>query len=123
MNASMSQLMKRTILPLLVAAGFFALGTADASAHEVEYRPYYAPVHYSYARTRVYPAWLQRNREFRRWHFHNQYRFRRHASWIRIYDSYRFEKHHRRHGRRIHGKVYHEQRYRSYYPLPKNHRH
>ena len=123
MNATMSHLMKRTILSLMIAAGLLVLGAAETSAHEVEYRPYYAPAHYAYARTRSSPGWLKRNREFQRWNFHNQYRFKRHVSRIRIDDAYRFENRHRWHGRRVYGAAHHYQGYRRNVPLPINHRH
>jgi hypothetical protein len=123
MNANKCHIMKRTILSLLFGAGLVLLVAADASAHEVEYRPYYVANHYVYARTRYFPDWLQRNREFQRWYMHSHYRFERHVSWPRLYDVYRFERRHRWHGGRIYGKVYRDQRYRSYYPVAKKHSH
>jgi hypothetical protein len=123
MNANLSHIMKRTIFSLVFGAGLVLLSAVDASAHEVEYRPYYVQHHHAYARTRIFPAWLKRNREFQRWYMHNHYRFKRHISWPRLYDMYRFERRHRRHGRRIYGKVYHSQGYRPHYPHLKNHRH
>lgn len=123
MNANMSHAMKRTILALVCGTGFALLSAPDASAHEVEYRPYYVQSHYIYAGSRFYPRWLRRNREFQRWYVHNQYRFRRHLSWHRLYDIYRFERRHRRHGRKSYHKFYRRYDYRPHYVVPKKHRH
>ena len=123
MNANISHIMKRTIFSLVFGAGLVLLSTADAAAHDVEYRPYHVQHHYAYARERFYPGWLRRNREFQRWYVHNQYRFKRHASWHRRYDIYRFERRHRGHGRRVYDRIYRDHDYRPYYPKPKKHSH
>ena len=123
MNANMSHIMKRTIFSLLFGAGLVLLSAADASAHEVEYRPYYVQHHHAYARTQFFPAWLERNREFQRWYMHSRYRFKRHIGWPRLYDIYRFERRHRWHGRAIYDKVYRDPGYRPHYLTPKRHRH
>ncbi len=123
MNATMSPFMQRTIFSLVFGICLVMLGAADASAHQVEYRPFV--VHDSYVHSRIpsLPRWLRRDREFRRWYWHSHYRFRRHLSWHRLYDIYRFESRHRWHGRRIYDKVYRYHGHRSYYPKPNKHRH
>ncbi len=123
MNANMSHIMKRTIFSLLFGAGLVLLSSADATAHEVEDRPYYVQHNYAYARARVFPGWLRSNREFQRWYMHNQYHFKRRVSWPSLYDIYRFERRHRRHGRRIYDKVYRDHDYRPYYLVPKKRSH
>ena len=116
MNVNTNRIMTRTIFLLVLAA-------ANASAHEVEYRPYYVQSHYVDARSRFYPAWLRRNREFQRWYMRNQYRFQRHIGWHRLFDIYRFEKRRQWHGRRIYARHYRDYDYRPYYVVPKKHRH
>lgn len=123
MNANMSHIAQRTILSLMFGAGLLVLGAVNASAHEIEHRPDYVQHHYAYARSRFYPGWLKRNRQFQRWYFHNQYRFKRHISWNRLYDIYRLERRHRWHGRRTYNKVYRDRAYPTYYPVPRKHRH
>ena len=123
MNVTMSNITKRTILALVFGAGLVLFSAADAMAHEVQYRPYYVQHQYAYASSRFYPGWLKRNRDFQRWYSHNQYRFKRHMSWHRLYDVYRFEKRHRWRGRKTYGKSYRHYDYRPYYVAPKKHRH
>ncbi len=114
MNANMSQIMKRTFCSLSFGICLFLLSAADASAHEVEYRPHIAYDHYVYGRTRSFPRWLRRNREFQHWYMHSRYRYMRRMTWHRIYDRYRFEQRYRWNNRKFHGKVYRDDGYRTY---------
>lgn len=114
MNATMSHIMKRTICSLIFGAGLFLLSAADASAHEVEYRPHIAYDHYVYSRTRSFPRWLRRNREFQHWYMHSRYRYVRRMTWHGVYDRYRIEQRYRRNHRKFHSKVYRDDGYRTY---------
>ena len=114
MNAKLSHVMTRAICALIFGAGLFLVSAADASAHEIQYRPPIVHDHYVYGRTRLLPRWLKRNREFRHWYSHSRYRFAHHLTWHRIYDRYRFEQHYRWNNRRFHGKVYRDGGYRTY---------
>jgi hypothetical protein len=123
MNAKMSLIMKRTILALVFGVALVLFTAADATAHEIEYRPYYVQHHYAYARTRFVPAWLKRNREFHRWYVHSQYRFRRHISWHRLHDIYLLERRHRWRNRRSYARVYRDQPFRPHYSVAGKHTH
>ncbi len=114
MNANMGHIMKRTICSLSLGIGLFLVSAADASAHEIQYRPHIVHDHYVYGRTRLLPRWLKRNREFRHWYSHSQYRFAHHLTWHRIYDRYRFEQHYRWTNRKYHGQVYRDYGYRGH---------
>ena len=123
MNANMSLVMKRTIYSLLVGSCFILLSAADASAHGVEYRPHIAHGSYVHGRTRFFPAWLKRNREFQRWYWHSHYRLERRVSWRRLYDIYRFERRHRWNSRRYYNRVYRDEVYRPYYKIRRKRKH
>jgi hypothetical protein len=122
MNAMKCPIITRTICSLIFGAGLFLLSGADASAHRIEYRPYIAHDYHVYSRTRTFPGWLMRNREFQHWYRHSHYRLTRHMSWHRLYDVYRFERRHRLRSRTFYGKVYHHNGYRTYQRKPKRHR-
>lgn len=122
MNANMSHFMTRMICSLIFGGGLFMLSAADASAHRIEYRPYIAHDYHVYSRTRSFPGWLRRNREFQHWYRHSHYRLTRHMSWHRLYDVYRFERRQRLRSRTFYGKVYHHNGYRTYQRKPKRHR-
>ena len=122
MSANIGHIMKRTICSLSLGIGLFLVSAADASAHEIQYRPYIAYDHHEYGRTRLLPRWLKRNREFQHWYRHSHYRLTRHMSWHTLYDVYRFERRHRLRSRTFYGKVYHHNGYRSYQRKPKRHR-
>lgn len=118
MIANMGHIMRRTICSLSLGIGLFLVSAADASAHRIEYRPYIAHDHHVYSRTRSFPGWLRRNREFQHWYRHSHYRLTRHMSWHRLYDVYRFERRHRWHGRRIYDKGYRYNSDRTYQRKP-----
>ena len=122
MNANMSHFMTRMTCSLIFGAGLFLLSAADASAHRMEYRRYIAHDHYVHGRTRSFPRWLRRNRDFRHWYLHSRYRFADRTTWHRIYDLYRLERRYHRHNRKFYGKVYHHNGYRTYHRRPKRHR-
>lgn len=114
MNANMIQIMKRTICSLSFGICLSFVSAADASAHDVEYRPHIAYDNYVYGRSRSIPGWLKRNREFRHWYMHSRYRFMHYVTWHRVYDRYRFEQRYRWHNGKFHGKVYRDDGYRTY---------
>ena len=117
MNAKSSHIMKRTFLSLAFGICLLLVGTPDASAHWVGHRP---PVVKNYVpgRSVFFPAWLRRNRDFQHWYWHNRYRFKRHVSWIRLYDIYRFEKRFYRFGGRYYQRHYADRGYITYYRKP-----
>ncbi len=67
MNANIGHIMKRTIYSLSLGIGLFLISAADASAHEIQYRPHIAYDYHVYGKTGLMPRWLKRNREFRHW--------------------------------------------------------
>ena len=118
MNANTSSVMNRTILSLVFGLCLFLTGAPEASAHKVDFRPYYVYDNYAYHGSRAYPGWLRRNREFQRWYTYNHYRFRRHMSWHRLYDIYRAERRFRLRKGHFYGKVYRDNGYPAYHRKP-----
>jgi hypothetical protein len=114
MKTNTSLIKKRTICSLIFGVCLFLAGVPDASAHDSGYRPYVAHDDYVYGRTRSFPAWLKRNREFRHWYLHSRYRFTRHMVWHRIYDLYLFERRYHRNHRRYYSDVYRDHDYRRH---------
>ena len=123
MNANMSHIMKRTICSLSLGIGLFLVSAADTSAHEIQYRPHIAYDHHMYRRTRLLPRWLKRNREFRHWYSHSQYRFAYRMTWHRVYDLYLVERRYRGSHRKYYGKVHRDNGYRTYQKVWKKRKH
>jgi len=123
MNANMGHIMTRTICSLSLGIGLFLVSAADASAHEIQYRPHIVHDHYEYGRTRLLPRWLKRNREFQHWYLHSRYRFMRRMTWHRVYDLYLFERRYRRSHRKYYGKVHRDNGYRTYQKMWKKRKH
>lgn len=119
MNANTSRIMKRTICSLVSCVCLVLLSATDASAHGIEYRPYFVQDYYVHKGTRSFPRWLRRHREFQHWYRHSHYRVTRRMSWRRLYDIYRYERRHRLHSRKFYGKVYRDAGQGHYYMKPK----
>jgi len=122
MNANMSHIMTRTICSLIFGTGLLLVSAADASPHQIEYRPYVAHSQYVYGRTRAFPGWLHRNRDFQRWYSHSRYRPMGHMSWQRLYDIYYFDRSNRWQSHGSYGNVYRDNGHRTYRRQPKRHR-
>ena len=114
MNAAKSHILTHTISSLIIGICLFLIGAADASAHEIDFRPYAVQRHYAPGQSGVLPDWLRGNREFQRWHLNSRYRSTRCLSWQRLYNIYSFEKRYRLQHRKFHGKVYRDCGYRNY---------
>ena len=123
MNANTSHIMKRTICSLVFGVCLVMLSAADASAHGIEYRPYFVQDYYVHKGARSFPSWLRRNREFQHWYWHSHYRLKRHMSWRRLYDIHRHERRHRLHSRKFYGRVYRDTGHSHYYKRPKKRDH
>ena len=114
MNTNTSLIKKRTTWSLILGACLFLAGAPDASAHDTGYRPYVVHDSYVYGRTRSFPVWLKRNRDFRHWYLHSRYRFMRHTAWHRVYDLYLIERRYQRNHRMHYSDVHRDHRFRSY---------
>ncbi len=123
MNVIRSHILKRTISSLIIGACLFLTGAADASAHEIAFRPYVVHRQYAAGQTRLFPGWLRRNREFQRWYLNTRYLSMRRLSWQRLYDIYSFEKRYRLQNRKFYGKVYRDYGYRTYRKKSKKRQH
>jgi len=114
MNSKANNCMKRTAWSLILGMGLMLANVPEASAHKIEYRPYVVYDHYTYARSRHFPRWLRKDRDFQRWYLYSNYRTNRHMSWHRLFDIYKYERRHRLKNRRFRGKVYRDNGHRSY---------
>lgn len=122
MNTKTSHFLNRMKSSLLIGTCLLLVSTADAAAHDVEYRSYV--VHRQYVRSQapVFPHWLHRNWEFQHWYLGSSHSYLRDLNWCRIYDIYRFEEHFRLQSRQFHGKVVHDHGYRTHRAKPKKRR-
>ena len=123
MNTKTDDFRNCTISTLVIGTCLLLAMTADAGAHDVEYRPYVVTRHYMHNQPLTLPRWLRANREFQHWYAGSRYRLRPDLGWQRIYDVYCFEKRYQSQGRRYYGRVVHDRTSRANRKKSKKRRH
>lgn len=108
--------MNKLLTAVLVTSSLLLLDIPEAAAHggkhdkryrsdqhysrhyDRDYRPH-RRYHYSakYKRSKHMPYWLERDRSFRRWYRHSQFRSDRRVSWNRLFNIYLYEQRYHRH--------------------------
>lgn len=101
----MNAFTKSSIAALALAAALTFGPVTEASAHEVRHRPY--TPYYGHIRPirRHVPHWVRENRDFYRWYRRNHFRFANRMGWHRLFELYRYDVRHHRHGRYGHSYI------------------
>lgn len=87
--------MNKIITVALIAGGLLLLDSPEAAAHKQVRTVYQPSAHYrlELRRAEHMPRWLRRNRSFRQWYGHSDFRRNRYLAWHQLFDIYSRERH------------------------------